>query len=251
MTDQGVAAPLRRVASRLRGGLRARYRRVRGRLVGTLASVRTDERVAALTFDDGPDARYTHRVLELLEDRGFHGTFFMIGCRAAEHPSIVERVAAAGHAIGNHTWDHPSMPALSAAERAEQVRRCARALAPHGSRLFRPPRLLQSVASYWTVRRLGYLPVGFNVEVADWKPQDAEWLADRLCERIHPGCIVVLHDTLWEPTHPEATDREPLLTGLADALDRLPDYRFVTVPELMKMGRQVRRPWFIRTDEGW
>lgn len=190
--------------------------------------------------------------LQLLERHGARGTFFMLGQNAANHPDVVRRVASGGHGIGNHGWDHPEFPAISVAERRRQVLRCAEATAPFGSRLFRPPKSLQSVGSYLTIRALGFEPVLWSAEVEDWRIQETDRMASLLVERIKPGRIVVLHDTLWHPMHPEAADRTGLLQALDKALQALAGaYRFVTVRELMRRGRPVRRRWFVHSDDEW
>jgi len=108
-------------------------------LMGIITHVETQEEVAALTFDDGPHPEYTPRLLEILERLQARATFFMVGEAAQRHREIVRRVADAGHAIGNHSWDHPSFPQITGRERREQIRPCERAIAPYGERIFRPP----------------------------------------------------------------------------------------------------------------
>ncbi len=106
--------------------------------------------------------------------------------------------------------------------------------------------------SHLTARRLGYTVVAWSVEVEDWKECEAHWLADRLRERIRPGVIVVLHDAVWDPPSPEAADREPLIHALSEVLPELSrTFQFVTVPDLLRFGKPVKRPWFYATDEAW
>ena len=107
---------VRLVRRRLAASLVAAQRRA----VGTITHVATDSRAVALTFDDGPDPRTTPRVLQLLEDFGVRATFFMVGDSAARAPALVREVAAAGHAIGNHSWSHPPFPATSGRDRRRQ-----------------------------------------------------------------------------------------------------------------------------------
>src|SRR4051794_129991 len=76
--------------------------------LGSLIRVATREPAIALTFDDGPDPRETPRVLDVLERHGARGTFFQVGKSVERYPEIVARAAAAGHALANHSWDHPS-----------------------------------------------------------------------------------------------------------------------------------------------
>ena len=68
---------------------------------------------AALTFDDGPDNIFTPKILDILKQNNIKATFFIIGNRAKVYPEIVKRIVAEGHAIGNHSWDHPDLDKLS------------------------------------------------------------------------------------------------------------------------------------------
>ena len=73
------------------------------------SSCRVDGPYIAMTFDDGPHPVLTPRLLDMLKARGIKATFFLIGQNAAEYPDIVRRIAAEGHEIGNHTWNHPQL----------------------------------------------------------------------------------------------------------------------------------------------
>jgi peptidoglycan/xylan/chitin deacetylase (PgdA/CDA1 family) len=205
---------------------------------GTIASVVTAEPVAALTFDDGPHPEYTPRVLDVLGRFGARGTFFMVGEAVQKHRDIVERVAREGHAIGNHTWDHPSLPNLPGRQRRRQVRECRKALAPYGRGLFRPPYGAQSWAISLEARWLGYKVITWNVTSRDWLPLTPEAIADRMAQRVRPGCIVLLHDAIYRSQQPVPQyRREPMLLGLNLFLERkAAQFKFVTVAELMRLG---------------
>ena len=233
------------------GWFQARARYVIGRLMGPVTSVVTDEHAAALTFDDGPDPHWTPRVLEVLALHQARATFFMIGDAAAAHPDLVRRVASMGHAVGNHSWDHRALPWISSEARRQQIRACERALTPFGVRLFRPPYGAISPAVSMGARRLGYEVVKWNVDVGDWWRDDWQGMARDLGHRMRPGCIVVLHDVLTDHEkdggapvsqyrrHP---DRTAMLTALDAFLTQVTDrLRFVTVPELLRLGRPSRR----------
>ena len=212
----------------------------RERIPGTVAGVRTDQPLAALTFDDGPHPVYTPQLLEILRRHKAQGTFFMIGEAAQKHPEVVALVAQSGHAIGNHTWDHPYLPGTRGKERRRQIRACQRTLAPYGKeRLFRPPYGAQSWASYIDARWLGYKVIGWNVEPKDWTAQSPSEMAERLAREIRPGGIVLLHDAIYRSNQPTPQyNREPMLAGLELFLGRFGQrYRFVTVPELLRSGR--------------
>ncbi len=210
------------------------------RPLGTIVRVDTAEPALALTFDDGPDTEETPRVLDLLAAHGARATFFMVGKRAAAHPELVERVAAAGHAIANHSWDHTSFLHLDGAGRRDQLLRTAAALAPHATPLFRPPFGEQSVRSLLDVRRAGYRVIAWDVVPEDWRDDADELLVARTLRRLRRGSIVLLHDSLYRTEDARYRDRKPMREALAALLARLaPTHRFVTVPELLALGRPV------------
>lgn len=221
------------------------YWAVRHRLEGLIIGVSTTEPVAALTFDDGPHPVSTPQVLDVLARHGARATFFMVGQQARRHPGLVRQVAAAGHAIGNHTWDHRSLTELSGRERRRQLRACARALAPYGGPWLRPP-----YGHFHRRARLDALLCGYrhviawNLVVYDWLDHDPAWMRDRILQGLRPGSIVLLHDALATTLDPAFTDRGPMLAALDAVLTALAgSYRFVTVPELLRLGRPQLRIW--------
>lgn len=225
---------------------------VRRRFAWTITGVATAERVVALTFDDGPNPEATPELLRILAAHGAKATFFMIGENAAAHPDLVEAVRRDGHALGNHSWDHPSFPLIPGRERREQIRRCARVLQGGDVRLFRPPYGHQSASSQCDAWLTGHQVVAWSVAVPDWEEHDGQWLADFALERIRPGSVILLHDGVFDSARDMRTSRESTL----DAVDRIltaarGKYEFVTVPELMQRGRPARTNWWIEADIGF
>jgi peptidoglycan/xylan/chitin deacetylase (PgdA/CDA1 family) len=228
--------PLRRVV----GG-------VARQIIGTITSVETTDCVAALTFDDGPHPEFTDGVLNVLNRYQAKATFFMLGENASQYPEIVRRVADGGHAIANHSWDHPSFPLLTRPERLKQIHGCASAIAPYGgSRLFRPPYGHQTLATRLDAFLLGYSVIMGDALAEDWWPRDAAWMATRLIAGIKPGSIVILHDRIARsvqdvPQH----DRKAMIDALDMALDRLSErFHFITLPELLTYGKPLRSYYF-------
>ena len=240
-------------ARKFRDRVRRRALRVLGKsMLGTITHVQTAEPIAALTFDDGPDPVSTPMVLDLLERHGAKATFFVLGQNAHRHPQLIARMAAAGHAIANHSFNHARFPDVGHRQRLAELKACERATAPHGQKLFRPPRGLQSVASRFDVLLRGYRVVTWNVVVQDWETREPEWMAERLEAEVKPGSIVLLHDTLCDADNTAAIDRRPLLTALDTFLSRnKAALSYVTVPDLLARGTPHIASWFIRSDADW
>jgi peptidoglycan/xylan/chitin deacetylase (PgdA/CDA1 family) len=231
------------------GILRRVFLFVARNVVGTITHVTTRDSMVALTFDDGPDVDYTPRLLGILERYRTRATFFMTGEAAQRHPELVKRVAQAGHAIGNHSWDHPSFPYISARERRAQIRACAKAIAPYGERLFRPPYGHQNIASRIDALLLGYQVVMFDGWANDWRGGDADTIVRELEERIHPGNVIVLHDRLSDVLEESYFSREPMLEAVEMLLNRVGErFRFVTIPELLRHGRAHKVLWYKEGD---
>ena len=213
---------------------------LRGRLKLVLKRVETTRKAVALTFDDGPHPVYTPELLELLDRYQARATFFFVGESAEKYPHIVKRAAASGHAIGNHSWSHPPMPCINRKERLKQIARTKKVLQPYGQKLFRPPWGFLTFSSYLDVSSLGYTPVYWDVAANDWCDLSADELFNRLDTKIRPGSIVLMHDTLYVPSETEQVPRETLFQVLDEYLQKHQNrYNFVSVPELLRLGRPV------------
>jgi len=222
------------------------------RALGTITHVSTQDSVVALTFDDGPHPIFTPELLEILKNHKAKATFFMIGKNAQRYPELVSDVAMAGHAIGNHTWDHSSLPLLTGRQRRAQIRACEKAIAPYGKRIFRPPYGHQSIASRLDAFWLGYQVITWNVMAHDWLDHDANRLLDGLKNKIRPGCMVVFHDDLYAVREKHYANRQPTLKAVHMFLERFSDqYSFITVPELIRRGYPHRQNWYWEPDQEW
>jgi peptidoglycan-N-acetylglucosamine deacetylase len=212
---------------------------------GTVTSVNTRQPLAAITFDGGPDAQWTPQVLDVLDAHGAKATFFVIGKYVEAHPDIVQRQHAGGHALGNHTYEHPSLPLVTQAQRRRELETCAAALAPYPQalQLFRAPYLDENLASRFSSWRQGYTAIACSLHASDWEDRDAEEIAQTLTEGAHPGDVIMLHDAVCDQRY---RSRAAMIQALDRFLAARTDIRFVTIPELLSAGRPVRKMWLKR-----
>lgn len=186
----------------------------------------------ALTFDDGPSARQTPRLLDILEARGIRATFFVVGQRAAAHPTILRRMAAEGHEIANHTWNHGRLPDLSHDAVRRQIHmtnEVIRAAVGEVPVLMRPPYGKTTPhLNRWLSEDQGLTVILWSVDSQDWKYRDPERVQREIVARTKPGAIILAHDI-----HPTTVAAMPA------TLDKLTaaGFQFVTVSELIALGR--------------
>jgi peptidoglycan/xylan/chitin deacetylase (PgdA/CDA1 family) len=194
----------------------------------------------ALTYDDGPNPTYTPRLLEILGRFDAKATFFSIGMWAEREPGLLREMHEAGHAIGNHTHTHPTMPLLSGKAVKEELRRCRAAVEASGvefsrsggGMLMRPPYGRRRPGTLRAMREEGYEPVTWSVTCYDWRRTATQRSIARHAADAGEGDIILMHDgNNLEP----AADRSRSVAATEDTLNRYAaeGYEFVTVPDLM------------------
>lgn len=198
--------------------------------------VATRERVVALTFDDGPREPFTTQILDALRDQGVTATFFLIGENAQRHPGVVRRIAREGHALGNHTWSHPSLVEIPAWEAREQIRRGQEAIERITGRrplLFRPPfgAMAGLAGQRGPVAESRSLAIMWSVEASDWSTDSPQRVAVRTLRNVSPGDVILLHDG--------GGDRSHVVTATRWVVGNLTrrGFHLVTVPELLDLSR--------------
>lgn len=161
-----------------------------------------DPQQMALTFDDGPNDPHTFHLLDLLASHGAKATFFLIGKYVQQRPEIVRAIQEAGHAIGNHTYNHPNLIFVSPAGVRRELEDCRKALEdavgqhqplfrpPYGGRL---PHVLRACSS------LGLLPVMWSVTAYDWSAKSPDSIVGHVLagmshQENRRGEIILLHD---------------------------------------------------------
>lgn len=164
-----------------------------------VTSFSTGRREVWLTIDDGPDPASTPRVLELLSTHGARATFFLVGAQIEKHPELARRIAAQGHAIGNHTQSHPSTSFWRASPRqiASEIDRCVAALllanAPF-EHYFRPPVGVRNPFLDPQLSARGLDLVLWNARGFDGGGRDPKAALARIARNIRPGSILVSHE---------------------------------------------------------
>ena len=179
--------------------------------LSSVACVATDERVVALTYDDGPDPGQTPDVLDALAEAGARATFFVLVDRAVEHPDLIRRISADGHEIGLHGEDHTRLTTLPVLESLRRIRRGKRRLEELTGQpvtLFRPAYGAQTVAQAVGTRASGLEIVLWTAWARDWEEAAAAEVAARSFAALHTGGFLLLHDAtgdLEPPPGPSPT----------------------------------------------
>jgi peptidoglycan/xylan/chitin deacetylase (PgdA/CDA1 family) len=159
-----------------------------------------------LTFDDGPDPHWTPQILDLLAQARMQATFFAIGECAQREPALMRRIAADGHAIGNHTFSHRHPWLMSSRSARAQVRDGAKALSDATGRapaFYRPPHGRARPCMTDEARLQGERIILWHRSAIDWGwLGTAPRIAARLA-RVRPGDIVLMHDGQNEHNHPD------------------------------------------------
>jgi len=174
----------------------------------TFNSVHVDGPYIAMTFDDGPSATLTPKLLDILAAHHMKVTFFVLGEMVAEHPEILARAAREGHEIASHSWSHPNLAKMS----QESVR----------SQLQRQKR--------WIHDEFGYDIILWDVDPLDWKRPGSAVVRNRILKETRAGSIVLSHDI-----HPGTIEAMPSTFDELEAKG----FKFVTVSELLGMATPV------------
>lgn len=191
----------------------------------------------ALTFDDGPRAPFTERILDTLKAEGVPATFFVLGENARRHPELLRRMEAEGHCVANHGMSHGILMWAGAARARADIQNADAELRAAGvmnpAPLFRAPHGWLSPIAHTAVRRLGYQVTGWTKGVWDTANPGVEMIVSRVSEVLKPGSIILLHDGWQGDT---AGDRSQTAAALAGIIRQGRDrgLTFVTVAQMLQ-----------------
>jgi peptidoglycan-N-acetylglucosamine deacetylase len=195
-------------------------------------SVKTSQKVLAMTFDDGPHPSLTPKLLDLLKERNIKCTFFLIGKQVKMYPDLVRRIVAEGHEIGNHTWTHCSLTSRSDAQIRSELKQSEDAVfevAQVRPKLVRPPYgAINNRIKDMMFTEFGYSTIMWSVDPQDWRRPGVSVVTSRLVTGAHPGAIMLAHDI-----HP------PTIQAMPAMFDQLiaKGYQFVTVSQLLNLEK--------------
>ncbi len=181
------------------------------------------EQLIALTFDDGPHSVYTPRLLDALQQRGVHATFFLIGEQVSDNAALVERMDLAGHQIGLHTFTHVELTELSNGQIAQEIassRSVLRDLLGRDDFWLRPP---YGITNSRVLKQVDTPFIIWSVDPEDWRDRNADRVTAQVLAEAQDGDIILMHDIF--PESVEAAVR------IVDELQGR-GFRFVTVEEL-------------------
>jgi len=188
--------------------------------------------ILALTYDDGPNDACTPRLLDLLAEHNVKATFFLIGRFVRQSPELARRIVADGHAVGNHTVNHPNLAVCSAATIRRELFDCSKLLEDTlGTRVstFRPPFGGRRPAALTIGRELGLTPIMWSVTCYDWKRTTADRVEAHALRQIRGGDVVLFHDGGYKAMN---ADRLHTLEATRRLLVRYKlTHSFSTIPE--------------------
>lgn len=201
----------------------------------------TDRRAIAFTFDDGPDPRYTPRVLEVLARHRAQATFFVTGSRVERYPDIVRNVQNQGHEVASHGFTHTMLTQLGRPEIRREIERAdeaIRSVTGGYPRLFRPPfgRINHAVLVEALAHGRQVVMWSWNQDSGDWRNPGANAIARKVLRGLQDGDIILLHDF--------GGRRDQTVSALEEILSRLDalGYRYLSVSELLREGRIWKPP---------
>jgi peptidoglycan/xylan/chitin deacetylase (PgdA/CDA1 family) len=211
------------------------------------------EPIAAITFDDGPTPEYTPRILDALDRAGLTATFNVMGWNGVHHPGVLRDVVAAGHEIGNHTWDHRDLTTLTQRETRDELVRCKdeiESLLGQPFTSFRPPRGELTGYALRVAAELGYDTFIWSVTRGPGDKKEVGEIEDYMGQTVEAGDVLGLHDGIgrgtFDPQAPFAValaDRRELeVQALPSALRQIADRGIGLISANRLLERSVPEP---------
>lgn len=203
------------------------------RAPGTYYKANTEEKIIALTFDDGPDPIDTPEVLDILKEKKVRATFFVLGQAAQTNPVLLKRLVMEGHEIGNHGFSHDYQQRRLVAEIRQTDQEVFAATGTH-TYFYRPPGGFVSKSQLATIKGNGNVVALWSVDSKDWRNPGVKQIVDNVMKTVFPGAIILMHDGGYHRTQ--------TVQALGPIIDALRDrgYRFATLSELKMLDSEIK-----------
>ncbi|HET9843483.1 MAG TPA: polysaccharide deacetylase family protein [Gammaproteobacteria bacterium] len=196
-----------------------------------IRAVKTTEKIAFLSFDDGPSVPYTQQILDLLDKYKVKATFFVVGINVKRYPQIIQDIMKRGHEIGNHSLSHENFKNKSVDFVVQDLKKTDDLIKAQGYQKtipFRAPFGILTKNLEVALRKLEKPHILFNFLPKDWENPSPQVIHDRVIERASPGFIITLHDG-WKNRKNTVIATEMIIKTLQQK-----GYRFVTATEYLK-----------------
>lgn len=195
----------------------------------------SEEKLIALTFDDGPDKDFTPQVLDILKKNDIKATFFVVGENVGSNPEILKREYEEGHAIGNHTFTHINVAKRGYGEIEKEINKTQEAVKKVIGKepsLFRPPyrAISREMCSIAKSKNMNIV-LWSDLDPRDWSNPGVDYIANTIINKVENGTIILLHDY-----NNLRNKRSQTVQAIDIAIPKLKEkgYKFVTVPELIE-----------------
>ena len=192
--------------------------------------INTEEKIVALTVDDGPDPRFTPKILDILKENNVHATFFVVGRQLEKHPDIGKRLVKEGNEVGNHTYSHPALTSEDANQVVNEIIKGSEVIQnvlDTKTKYFRAPKGLFNKDVIKVANGQGEIVMMWSITLEHCNTPTPHDMAMRIIDKTTPGCIILMHDGRLDRTR--SIEALPILIkGLQEK-----GYKFVTVSELL------------------
>ncbi|MBP2632611.1 MAG: polysaccharide deacetylase [Firmicutes bacterium] len=189
------------------------------------------DKMVALTFDDGPEEKWTPKILDILKQKKVKATFFVIGKQAQKYPEMLRRINEEGHIIADHTYNHADLKKLDEEQVKQEIETCAsiiHEIIGKTPSFVRPPYGFHNEAVDHAIYSEGKIIILWSIDTKDWTGLDAADIKSRVLPKMQNGFIILQHDG-------ENPKLGGSVTALPDIIDELQaqGYTFVTLSELL------------------
>lgn len=196
--------------------------------------------VVALTFDDGPNPKYTEAILDILKEKEVPATFFMVGKHVKKYPEIAKRVVEEGHLIGNHTYSHTNLLGSSKQKVINEIlnnQKIIEEVTGITPKYFRPPRGMYNKTALETAADNNLTMVLWSVSSQDWASEGWKDIVRNVTKRVKPGAVILFHDS-GDFITAQGGGRDNTIKALPMIIDDLQKkgYTFVSLPQMLALS---------------